>query len=286
MLLEIKELGFDQAELSHGIRISLLPGILEAVDAGEMRISTLHNFCPLPVGINHAAPNLYQFSAKRERERELAIRYTLKTLDFAVRVKAPVVVLHCGSVDMRDFSDELAQLCKDGHRDAPAYQKLLTKALEKRAKAKADWVGRSQETLRKIVDEAEKRTLKLGVECREALEEIPIETDLEEFLNAFPKETVGYWHDTGHAQIKENLGLLPHAAGLAAMSDRLLGFHIHDVRLPARDHCPVGSGCINFAALAPNVRPDHIKVIELHPTVSAEDVKLSKERIQAIWGKG
>ena len=60
MLREIRGLGFDCAELSHGTRISLLPGILDAVDAGEIRISSLHNFCPLPMGINHAAPNLYE----------------------------------------------------------------------------------------------------------------------------------------------------------------------------------------------------------------------------------
>ena len=35
MLREIKSLGFEWSELSHGIRISLLPGIMEAVDAGE-----------------------------------------------------------------------------------------------------------------------------------------------------------------------------------------------------------------------------------------------------------
>jgi len=44
MLREIRELGFEYAELSHGTRISLLPGILEAVDAGEIKISSLHNF--------------------------------------------------------------------------------------------------------------------------------------------------------------------------------------------------------------------------------------------------
>ena len=65
MLREIRDLGFGYAELSHGIRLSLLPGIIDAVDAGEIRISTLHNFCPLPVGITHAAPNLYEFSAER-----------------------------------------------------------------------------------------------------------------------------------------------------------------------------------------------------------------------------
>jgi len=285
MLREIRDLGFTRAELSHGIRISLLPGILEAVEAGEMEISSLHNFCPLPVGINHAAPNLYQFSAKKERERELAVRYTVKTLEFAERVKAPLVVLHCGSVDMRDYSNDLVELLQKGQGGSPAYQKLLAKAREKRDKAKPDWVNRARETMRKVVDEAQKRGLKLGVECREAMEEIPLESELEEFLNAFPRDTVGYWHDTGHAQIKENLGLLPHAAGLAAMADRLLGFHLHDVEFPAKDHRRIGAGMIDFAALLPMVRPEHAKILELHPSLSAADVQGSWARIRELWGE-
>src|SRR5208282_4270119 len=96
MLREVRELGFEYAELSHGTRISLLPGILDAVGAGEIKISSLHNFCPLPIGVTHAAPNLYEFSAEKDYERDLAIRYTLKTFDFAERVQAPAVVLHLG----------------------------------------------------------------------------------------------------------------------------------------------------------------------------------------------
>ena len=65
MLREIRDLGFEYAELSHGIRLSLMPGILDAVDAGEIKISSLHNFCPLPMGVTHAAPNLYEFSAEK-----------------------------------------------------------------------------------------------------------------------------------------------------------------------------------------------------------------------------
>jgi hypothetical protein len=70
MLREIRELGFDHAELSHGTRISLLPGIIEAVEAGEMNISSLHNFCPLPLGVNTSAPNLYRLSAEKQAERD------------------------------------------------------------------------------------------------------------------------------------------------------------------------------------------------------------------------
>ena len=50
MLEEIRDLGFEYAELSHGIRLSLVPGIMDAVEAGVIKISTLHNFCPLPIG--------------------------------------------------------------------------------------------------------------------------------------------------------------------------------------------------------------------------------------------
>src|SRR6266404_7527556 len=110
LLQEIRELGFEYAELSHGTRISLLPGILQAVEAGEMRISSLHNFCPLPMGVNHSAPNLYQFSAEKARERELAVRYTLKTLEFAQRVQSPLVVLHLGSIEMKNYTDKLKDM--------------------------------------------------------------------------------------------------------------------------------------------------------------------------------
>src|SRR5437763_3052789 len=107
MLREIRDLGFDYAELSHGTRISLLPGILEAVDAGEIRISSLHNFCPLPIGVNYAAPNLYQFSAERPRERELAARYTLKTMEFAGRVKESAVVLTDGVLEVDNYKYDI-----------------------------------------------------------------------------------------------------------------------------------------------------------------------------------
>src|SRR4029077_16980326 len=110
LLREASELGFEYAELSHCTRTRLMPGILEAVDAGEIKISSLHNFCPLPMGVNTSAPNLYQFSAERPRERELALRYTLKTLELAARVKAPAVVLHLGSIEMKHYTDKMVEL--------------------------------------------------------------------------------------------------------------------------------------------------------------------------------
>jgi sugar phosphate isomerase/epimerase len=107
MLREIRDLGFQYAELSHGIRLSLLPGIIEAVEAGEIKISTLHNFCPLPIGVNHAAPNIFKFSSPDPRERENAYKHTVKTLEMAQRLNAPLVVLHLGSIQMKEYSVRL-----------------------------------------------------------------------------------------------------------------------------------------------------------------------------------
>ena len=114
MLREIRDLGFEYAELSHGIRISLLPGIIEAVDAGEIRISTLHNFCPLPIGVNQANPNLFTFSSLEARERENAWRYSVKTVEMAHRLKAGLVVLHMGGIDMKDYTDKLIDMVGAG----------------------------------------------------------------------------------------------------------------------------------------------------------------------------
>ncbi|MGA4578049.1 sugar phosphate isomerase/epimerase family protein [Limisphaera sp. VF-2] len=284
MLREIRELGFEYAELSHGIRLSLVEGILQAVDAGEIRISSLHNFCPLPMGVSHAAPNLFQFSAESARERELAVKSTLKTFDFAVRVGAPLVVLHMGSVEMKDYTRRLKELLADGKRGSDRYEALLAEAVERREARKEPFVERAYETLRRLIPEAEARGLRLGIENREAVEEIPFETDLLFFFREFAQPTVTYWHDTGHAQIKEELGLIQHMLHLESFADRLAGFHIHDVRPPCRDHCPPGTGQVDFAALRPWVRPEHIKVFELSPALTVEEVRAGVEHIRRIWG--
>src|SRR5882672_6502833 len=262
MLREIRDLGLDYAELSHGIRISLLPGILEAVAAGEMKISTLHNFCPLPVGVTHSAPNLYEFSAENPRDRELAVRHTLKTFDFAERVKAPLVVLHLGSMDLKDYTGKLEDMRERGENDSPKFQKLVAEAAAKREARKEKFFERTKETLRLLLPEAQKRGLKLGCENREAVQEIPLEGDFKFFFRELNSPNLVYWHDTGHAQIKENLGFIRHAMHLESLADRLAGFHIHDVQFPGRDHCAPGSGTVDFASLKPMIKPGHIKVFE------------------------
>jgi len=286
MLREIRGLGFEYAELSHGVSISLMPGILDAVGAGEIKISSLHNFCPLPMGVTHAAPNLYEFSAEKDYERELAIRYTRKTFEFAERVKAAAVVLHLGSIELKDYTGRLCDLLERDGTKTPQYEKLLAEAVAKREAARGKFVARTNEALRELLPEAEKRGLKLGCENRQALEEIPLESDFAAFFREFASPNVAYWHDLGHAQIKENLGLIRHVQHLESLAGRLVGFHVHDVQFPDRDHSAPGTGMIDYAALKPFVKPEHIKVFELGPGLPVEAVKSGIAHVKKIWGDG
>jgi sugar phosphate isomerase/epimerase len=57
------------------------------------------------------------------------------------------------------------------------------------------------------------------------------------------------------------------------------------VQYPARDHCPPGTGTVNFAALAPLVKPHHIKVFEFSPSMSPEMARLGVQHVKKLWGE-
>ncbi len=285
MLREIRDLGFQYAELSHGIRVSLLPGILDAVEAGEIKISSLHNFCPLPMGVTYPAPNLYQFSAERPRERELAQRYTLKSIELAARIKAPVVVLHSGCIDMKHYTDKLLDLVARGAKETAKYAKLCADLDKRREAKKGPFVERVKEVLKQLLPTAEAQGVRLGVENRQGLEELPLETDFQFLFRDLPSPNLVYWHDTGHGQIKENLGFIHHAMHVESLRDRLFGFHLHDVQFPGHDHCAPGSGTVDWAGLKPLAKPEHIKVFELSPVLTAEEARHGVNYLRRIWGE-
>jgi sugar phosphate isomerase/epimerase len=186
---------------------------------------------------------------------------------------------------MKDYTNKLKDLLARGEKGSPKYEKLCAELSEKREARKPKFVEYTYETLNKIVPDAESRGLKLGIENRESLEEIPFETDLPFFFREFTSPSVVYWHDTGHAQIKDNLGFIHHTLHLESFRDRLAGFHIHDVQSPARDHCAPGTGTVDFAALKSSIKPEHIKVFEFGPGLTPEEVKSGITHVRGIWGE-
>ncbi|HVZ65936.1 MAG TPA: TIM barrel protein [Lacunisphaera sp.] len=289
LLQEIAGLGFTWVELSHGIRITLVPGILRAVEEGVIKVASCHNFCPLPTGVMHAAPNLYMPSSKDARERDMWLRQSKRTIDFAQQVKAPKVVVHLGAVEFfwfnpaRKIEAYFAGTPAEEPAKDEAYVRLLAKALAKlRARMPPYWEN-TRQGLAELVGYAEQKQVKLGFENRERFEELPLDADHAELLAWLAKPAAcGYWHDAGHAQIKQNLGLLDHREHLEKNAPNAIGFHLHDVSAEGHDHQPIGSGKIDFDMISSFWRPEHTLVIELNPRLTVDEVLASKRRVEDL----
>lgn len=286
MLREIKgELGFTHIELGHGTRISLMPGIQKMFEAGEVTFSSLHNFCPLPVEVMHASPDCYQFSAGTSRERERAVKQTFQTIDFAERLGAPYIVLHCGSVPMNPITDELIALAKKGELLSRNYVRRKIKAVAKRDAAAPWHLERVRECLKRVVEYAATKNIRLGIEGRRGFEEMPSERELATLLDELDSPFAGYWHDFGHIQIKENLGFLDHAEWLRQIGPRAFGCHLQDVIWPGQDHQPPFAGHVDLENLIPLLPADCLFVWELSPRKKVEEIVRSVEIWKARYGE-
>jgi sugar phosphate isomerase/epimerase len=290
MLREMASLGFEYVELSHGVRITLVPGILRAIEEGVVKVSTTHNFCPLPTGVVQAAPNLFEPSSREHREHDQWLRHTKRSIDFAAQVKARLMVCHLGSVHFFWFNP--ARTIRHYLRDHPdaardpndkTYRALIEKALAKVRKHMAPNWAQTKASINEVLEHAANKGIRLGFENREKIDELPLDDDHLELLASLPATApVGYWHDTGHADIKESMGLLNHREHLAKMAPRLMGFHLHDVNAQGQDHQPVGSGHIDFKMISSFWRPEHLLTLELSPRVTIEEVRASKTHVDAL----
>ena len=286
MLREIKgELGFDEIELGHGTRISLMPGIQKMFEAGEVRFTSLHNFCPLPVEVLHASPDCYMFSAGAAAERERAVKQTFQTIDFAARLDAPFVVLHCGEVPMNPITDELIKLAKAGQLLSREYVRRKIDAVKKREN-RAPWhLERVKECLRRVVDYAAGKNVRLGIEGRRGYEEMPSEKELPALLDELNSPQAGYWHDFGHIQIKENLGFLNHEEWLRTIGPRAFGCHLQDCVWPAQDHQVPFAGDVDLLKLVPLLPPSCLFVWEMSPRKTAEEIRRSVSTWKTHFGE-
>ena len=285
MINEVRALGFEYAELGHGTRLTLLEGVQEAVAAGEIKISSLHNFCPLPIGITGPAPDCYLPSSRDEDERQRAVRHTLRTIDCAATLGAQFVVLHLGLVAMRHYTMRLLDLYADGRFDSPKFQRLLEKALAVRDKKRQKHLDQVYRSLEEVLPRAKEVGVQLGMETRLGIEEIPSEDEAEQILTRFGTDVILYWHDVGHACVKEALSLMNHEAILNRFRGRTGGMHLQDFTPPAEDHQPPGLGTFNFERLAPFVTEDMVLTWEIHPEWKADQIVGGVKRVQELLHK-
>ncbi|MGF1449565.1 MAG: sugar phosphate isomerase/epimerase family protein [Opitutales bacterium] len=295
MLREVADLGFGYVELGHGTRVSLVPGIFKALAENIVRVSSTHNFCPLPPGVNVAAPNLFQPSSPDQRERDQWRRQTLRSVDFAHSLGVDRVVAHMGSMLFFWGSPSKVFKAARGERTAeelaadPKYQRMRETLLKKLRKGAPRHVARVLECLKAVHDQCYDKQVMLGAENREGLLELPLDEAFIDFLDAANKDLamIGCWHDVGHAKLKEQMGFIDQQAFLDKHHERIIGWHLHDVTPQGRDHHEIGAedGTVDWQMVRRFIRPDQVCVLELSPRLSRAQVERSRDFILKLFGR-
>jgi len=94
---------------------------------------------------------------------------------------------------------------------------------------------------------------------------------------------VGYWHDCGHGQVQENLGIRRHEDWLCRYQDRLIGVHLHGMFNRLLDHEAPAPGNMDFAMVSRYTKRDTLLTIEAHAGNSLEAMQAGIAYLEGIF---
>lgn len=292
MMCEAAAMGFEYVELGHSTPVSSTEGILRALDEGIVKVSSLHNFCPIPPWTSGAQPNLFSPASKSKKESELWRRHTLNTAAFAAKTKAQAIVCHCGNLEyffLNPARRVLGKISTNGYaalgNDAE-YKKLASSyMLSAGKKAEKNGYKNIFENVSAIAGECAANNLDLGLENREGADELPLDWNIDALLGMFENTPNVYaWHDIGHSKKKELALLADQFELIERTLPKIRGWHLHDCDADGHDHIAVGRGCIDFKKLSKYFDPQrHIFTLELNRRVLRKDAADSLKRIQDLF---
>ncbi|MBW2038766.1 MAG: sugar phosphate isomerase/epimerase [Deltaproteobacteria bacterium] len=272
LLGPILDLGFEGVELEYRITQQLYEEIRPRLRAHELRVLSIHNYFPVPdiLPLERASGDCFSLSSLDREEREKGVSYTSRTLEVAHDLEAQAVVLHLGMVETGLPKDGLQELYREGRWEGEG-EPLLQREMEERGRQREPHLDAVFFSLERILKRAERLGVTLGIENRYYLQEIPDKEEIGIILEQFCGGPIGYWHDTGHAATLETLGILGHEELLQLYAPRLVGVHLHDA-LGVDDHRPPGEGEIDFGMVKGYLPDGAIKIMEIHPQATGEEV--------------
>ena len=292
-------LGLDAIELGYALTHRQADDIRAAVAAHEIAVTSVHAYCPVPMGAAEGHPEVFSICADESRERARAVDAVKDSARLAAEVGARAVVLHAGRV--REVTAEakaferafenppkpgfLSRLLGRGAADSAAALDQMREHLVERRAARAD---KPLDALRRSLDTLlptfEELGVKLGLENLPTYDAIPSEPEMTRLLAEFDSPCFGYWHDLGHGQVRANLGFIHHASVVRRLSARLVGMHIHDVIPPAGDHVMPPCGRTNFKALAFLGALDVPAAFEPAPGTPESEIREAIAFLRETWG--
>ena len=279
-LTEIKAIGLDAIEIGYNFSPQKLRELISLVDAMGIKVVSVHNFCPAPSEgrLDRFVTDYYRLSSLDERERRRAVDCTKRSIDTACSVSCQVVVVHAGTVELKkDYLRALLYLYNEAKFNSQEYRQAKETLLAARQAKRTGYLESVARSLEDVVSYACSAGVKIGLETRYYPHEIPNIEEGEYLLNLFKNKGLLYWHDVGHAEVSERLGIAPHSDYLKRFADCILGFHLHDLR-GIDDHLAPFSGDFDFSKIAPYMQNGLIKVIEAHSPATPQQIKEAIKR--------
>lgn len=266
LLGQILELGINTIELDYRISEATFEEMLPSLRRGKVSVSSIHAFFPKP-----EIPSPSPSSADPE-ERQLAIKLLSRSLQIAQDLQARAVILHLGEIPMESRIDEQCALFERGLIPSQEWQELVENLKNERKAKSKKFLDYTLLTLDKLNKIAERYEVYLAIENRYSFHEIPDFEELSVILKEFAGSNIGYWHDLGHALAQENLGWVSQRKLLKAFSSQMIGVHLHDIKGCGDDHWAPGQGEADFGLVAKYLSPDTLKVVEVLPKASKEEL--------------
>lgn len=280
---ELRDLGFDRIALSRHLTSEQLEQLKPSFnELGHSPPCFIQNFCPiLTITSQEDAENdIIHLSSLENDERKEAIRRTVQTMELAIEMEIPTVLLRLGKVDTYDRSYLMKELYEYGEREFEAFDRKVTEATEWRKRKEA----KHHDAVMRSLDELNERALKLDI-CI-AIENPPYYFQIPNFdevgllFNKFYGSPMRYWHNVGHALLQEKLGLSWSQEWLEVYEDHLIGVSIHDLKDLEMYH-PPGTGDVDWDDIIPQIKADILKVIDIKHG-NEEEVKLARELCESF----
>lgn len=273
---ELEKTGVPGVELDYRLTVDAFDKISRRLKNGSLQVLSLHNYCPHPeiLPIEKASGDAFMLSAIDEQERQLAVKYSLRTIRNAHELGAMATVFHLGRVGIVRENQRWFDLYKQGKFQDEEGKEFFNRTLAERERAKAPYWNALLKSLEVLNREAEKLNIAIGVENRYYWDDFPNFDEIGTLLDLFQDGKIGYWHDVGHAQTHETFGLCDHEKFLEAYSSQLVGAHLHDCKEKGyNDHFAPGAGFIDYDMIKKYLPDQAIRIIEAHPKVSAEELQ-------------
>lgn len=279
----LKDLGFENIALSRHLTLEQVEQLKPMFrEIGQAHPPVIQNYCPILPGAvqSDVDKDKVQLASLDNDERKEAIRKTIQTMQLAIDMEIPTVILRLGEVDTYNRSYLMTDLYNYGEREFEAFNKKGTEATEWRKRKEAkhhDAVLRSLDELNEVALRLE---LNIAIENRPQYFQIPNFDEVGLFFDEFYGSPMRYWHDVGHAALQEKLGLCWSQEWIKTYAEHLIGVTLHDLQELDPYH-PPGTGDLDWDETFAQIPNEVVKVIEIKH-VDSEEVIQARELCESF----